>query len=238
VTERAIRPDILNDRMSRLYNPCRTLTAVTMSHTLASVGPGLNNLWCLRGSDMVDVMHDVTLILSRIESGDPAASEELLPLVYDELRRLAGQRLSLEDPGQTLQATALVHEAYVRLVDGRSQVLWNTRGHFFGAAGRAMRRILVERARQKNAAGCDNNGDCAEIQDLPQPERKPELLELDAALDRLALTHPEKAELVTLRYFAGCSLEDAAEMIGVSRATAQRYWAYARAWLLAQLSAR
>jgi RNA polymerase sigma factor (TIGR02999 family) len=199
---------------------------------------GPNCLWRFPTGDMVDGMRDVTLILSRIEDGDPSASEELLPLVYDELRKLAGRRLSMENPGHTLQATALVHEAYVRLVDRGSPVQWNTRGHFFGAAGRAMRRILVDRARQKNGAGRGNNGVGVELQNLPQPERNAELLELDAALDQLALTHPEKAELVTLRYFAGCSLEDAAEMIGVSRATAQRYWAYARAWLLAQLSDR
>ena len=166
------------------------------------------------------------------------ASEQLLPLVYDELRRLAAARLAHEKPGQTLQATALVHEAYLRLVDVDQAQHWNSRGHFFGAAAEAMRRILVDKARRKNTA--KHGGDWARIE-LPDIEsttgsKSDKLLALDEALTKLAAEEPEKAELVKLRYFAGLSGEEAAEALGISRTTASRYWTYARVWLYAELS--
>jgi len=178
-------------------------------------------------------MNEITQILNAIEQGDPQAAEELLPLVYAELRRLAAQRLTHEAPGQTLQATALVHEAYLRLVDSESQQDWDSRGHFFSAAAEAMRRILIENARRKNRVkhgGEYKRGDLNEAEIVISiPSDK--LLALDEALDRLAEAEPQKAELVKLRFFAGLTLEQAADAIGVSRATATRHWAYARAWL-------
>lgn len=178
-------------------------------------------------------MTNVTQILSRIESGDPTASDQLLSLVYDELRRLAAQRLAQEKPGQTLQATALVHEAYLRLVDGERAQHWNSRGHFFGAAAEAMRRILVNRARDKNRL--KRGGHMRKI-DLDKVEIALEtpgddLLALDEALTRLADENQVCADLVKLRFFAGQSLKEAAAALGVSSSTADRYWAYARAWL-------
>jgi RNA polymerase sigma factor (TIGR02999 family) len=182
-------------------------------------------------------MPDVTQILSRIEAGDPAAAEQLLPVVYDELRRLAARRLAEEKPGQTLQATALVHEAYLRLVDGDRTQHWNGRGHFFAAAAEAMRRILVNRARDKNRLKRGGNMrridlDKVEIA-LETPDE--ELLALDEALTRLADENRVCAELVKLRFFAGQSLKEAAAALGISPSTADRYWAYARAWLFAAL---
>lgn len=181
-------------------------------------------------------MTDVTRILSAIEQGDSSAAERLLPLVYDELRKLAAQKMAQEDPGQTLQATALVHEAYVRLVDGERSQHWRSRGHFFGAAAEAMRRILVDQARRKKAIKRGGDRECVELVDIPQIAPNLDLIALDDALDELAVEHPEKARLVTLRFFAGRTLEEAAEMLGVSRATAQRHWAYARAWLLGKMT--
>lgn len=182
-------------------------------------------------------MSAVTKILHKIELGDPAAAEELLPLVYDELRKLAAARLALEKPGQTLQATALVHDAYVRLVDGEQAKVWDSRGHFFAAAAEAIRRILVEKARKK---GRHKHGGGRKRVDLEEAvsiveEADDNLLALDEALNRFAAIEPAKAELVKLRYFAGCSIDQAAELLGISRTTAKRYWAYARAWLLAEL---
>jgi RNA polymerase sigma factor (TIGR02999 family) len=178
-------------------------------------------------------MSDVTRTLSAIEQGDPSAAEQLLPLVYDELRRLAAQKLTQETPGQTLQATALVHEAYLRLVDAEQAQHWNSRGHFFAAAAEAMRRILVENARRK--ASLKHGGGCQRVNlDEAAPcvrEPNQELLSLSDALDKLAEEDPRKAELVKLRYFAGFSVQEAADLLGISRATADRYWAYARAWL-------
>jgi RNA polymerase sigma factor (TIGR02999 family) len=183
-------------------------------------------------------MSDVTRILSQIESGDPAAAEQLLPLVYDELRKLAAVRLAQEKPGQTLQATALVHDAYIRLVgDGDRDQSWDNRGHFFAAAAEAMRRILVESARKKGRVkhgGGRNRVDLEEAASLAD-DSGDDLLSLDAALARFAALEPVKAELVQLRYFAGCSIDDAADLLGISRTSAKRYWAYARAWLLAEL---
>ncbi len=182
-------------------------------------------------------MNDVTGILSRIESGDPSAAEELLPLVYEELRKLAAARLAQEKAGQTLQATALVHDAYLRLVDVKKAQQWKSRGHFFGAAAEAMRRILVEKARQK--LGPRRGGRHARVQ-LDESldfvdNRADEILRVHTALNDLAGESPVKAELVKLRFFGGLNHQEAAEVLGISRATADRYWAYAKAWLFAAL---
>ncbi|HKB05650.1 MAG TPA: ECF-type sigma factor [Gemmataceae bacterium] len=183
-------------------------------------------------------MSEVTRLLEAAEAGDPAAAAELLPLVYDELRKLAAARLAAERPGQTLQATALVHEAYLRLVGGDAGRPWNGRGHFFAAAAEAMRRILIERARR--AAGPERGGDWRRVdfEDLNAatsvtPEQ---LVALDDALDRLAALDGLAGDLVKLRYFTGLGLDQAAAALGVSRATAYRHWAYARAWLSTELS--
>jgi RNA polymerase sigma factor (TIGR02999 family) len=178
-------------------------------------------------------MKDVTQVLSAIEAGDPHAAEQLLPLVYDELRKLAAAKLAQEKSGQTLQATALVHEAYLRLVDVPQAQQWNGRGHFFAAAAEAMRRILVEKARRrcrrKHGGGLPRVD--LELADLASPLPDEELLALDEALTRLEAEDPVRARLVRLRFFAGLSNEAAAEALGVSAATAKRYWRYARAWL-------
>jgi RNA polymerase sigma factor (TIGR02999 family) len=183
-------------------------------------------------------MSEVRRILSAIEQGDPKAAAQLLPLVYDELRRLAAQRLAQEKPGQTLQPTALVHEAYLRLVDGTQVQVWNSRGHFFAAAAEAMRRILVDTARRKRRPkhGGGRRRLPLEPLDLPADDRADDLIALNDALDELARREPAKAELVKLRYFAGLSLEEAASCLGISPVTAKRYWAVARAWLFAALS--
>ena len=182
-------------------------------------------------------MSDVTRILSDIEYGDPSAAEKLLPLVYDELRKLAAVRLAKENLGQTLQPTALVHEAYLRLLDGEPARHWDSRGHFFAAAAESIRRILIERARRK---GRVRHGGGMKRLDLDQAasvaeETGQELLALDEALTRFATLEPSKAELVKLRYFAGLSIDEAAEVLGISRSSAKRYWIYARAWLLAEI---
>lgn len=183
-------------------------------------------------------MADVTHILSRIEQGDPSAAEQLLPLVYEELRKLAAARLAQEKPGQTLQATALVHEAYLRLVDVQKAQHWNSRGHFFAAAAEAMRRLLVEAARRRDASRRGGDLKRVEMPDLVAPATGDglDLLALHEALSKLELEHPDKARLVKMRFFAGCSLEESAGFLGISRATAQRHWAYARAWLFGQLN--
>ena len=183
-------------------------------------------------------MSDVTHILSAIQQGDPHAAEQLLPLVYQELRKLAARKLAQEAPGQTLQATALVHEAYLRLVDVDKAQHWDSRGHFFAAAAEAMRRILVENARRQHAL---KRGGGMERIDLPQlaksaKDEPVDLVALDDALKKLEALHPQKAQVVKLRFFAGCSLEETARMLGVARATAQRHWVYARAWLFGQLN--
>jgi RNA polymerase sigma factor (TIGR02999 family) len=182
-------------------------------------------------------MSDVTQILSAIEQGDPHAAEQLLPLVYDELRKLAAQKLAREKPGQTLQATALVHEAYLRLVDEDTVRHWDSRGHFFAAAAEAMRRILVDAARRR---GAEKRGARLERIDLPDQagsakDDAVDLLALDEALNRLEALHPQKAQVVKLRFFAGCTLEETSQALGIARATAQRHWAFARAWLFGQL---
>src|SRR4051812_43969659 len=183
-------------------------------------------------------MSDVTHILAAIERGDPEAAEALLPLVYEELRTLAAQRLAQEKPGQTLQATALVHEAYLRLVGEDGRLGWNGRGHFFGAAAEAMRRILVESARRRGRArhGGGRRTVSLDQLDLAADEASQAILELDEALDRLAAEEPSVAELVKLRYFAGLTSAQAAEALGISVRTANRDWAYARAWLFQRLS--
>ena len=184
-------------------------------------------------------MSDVTRILSAIEEGDPTAAEKLLPLVYGELRKLAAERMAQEKPGQTLQATALVHEAYVRLVDTAKVEHWNSRGHFFAAAAEAMRRILIGNARRRHALKRGGDAkqvdlDAIELADRPSDDK---LLALDDALVRLTEKDPVKAELVKLRYFAGLTNQEAATTLGISTATAERYWAYARAWLQQQITA-
>jgi RNA polymerase sigma factor (TIGR02999 family) len=182
-------------------------------------------------------MSDVTRILSQIESGDPSAAELLIPLVYDELRKLAAARLAHEQPGQTLQATALVHDAYLRLVDVEQAQRWNSRGHFFAAAAEAMRRILIERARGKGRA--KRGGDWRRVNfeelDAATSLSPDQLVALDDALERLAKLDAHAGELVKLRYFAGLGLDQAAEALGISTATAYRHWAYARAWLQTEL---
>lgn len=183
-------------------------------------------------------MNDVTRILGEIEQGDPSAAAELLPLVYDELRKLAAVRLAQEKSGQTLQATALVHEAYVKLVAGHQGQHWNGRGHFFGAAAEAMRRILVDLARRKR--GPKQGGDRGRVtldEDCSvADDRNTHLVDLDDALRKLEAEAPEKAELVKLRYFAGLPHHEAAQILGISRATADRYWAYAKAFLYAEMN--
>jgi RNA polymerase sigma factor (TIGR02999 family) len=181
-------------------------------------------------------MSEVTRILSAIEQGDSHATEQLLPLVYDELRRLAAQKLAREAPGQTLQATALVHEAYVRLVESErrgSSPSWNSRGHFFAAAAEAMRRILVERARHKASlkAGGDRRREALDDIEPAIAEPDIDILTLNDALAKLEATDPRKAELVKLRFFVGLTIEEAAQALGVSTSTADNDWAYARCWL-------
>jgi RNA polymerase sigma factor (TIGR02999 family) len=185
-------------------------------------------------------MNEVTTILSALEHGDSHAAEQLLPLVYDELRKLAAQRLAQEKPGQTLQATALVHEAYMRLVDSEqrgSSPSWNSRRHFFAAAAEAMRRVLVERARARGSFKRGGGRERLDIDDIEItfPERSDELLALDEALTRLAQVEPQAAELVQLRYFAGQTMSVAAELLGLSLRSTDRLWAYAKAWLLQEL---
>jgi RNA polymerase sigma factor (TIGR02999 family) len=185
------------------------------------------------GAIILDGMHDVTHLLNAVEQGDPHAAGQLLPLVYDELRRLAAQRLAQEKPGQTLQATALVHEAYLRLVGKGEDQPWSSRGHFFAAAAEAMRRILVENARRKQSL--KRGGDLArqdiECAQLMAAEPREDLLALDKALNKLAVVSRPAAEVVQLRYFAGLTLPETAEALGISARSAGRLWAYARAWL-------
>ncbi len=183
-------------------------------------------------------MTDVTRILSAIEQGDPSAAEQLLPLVYNELRKLAAEKMAQEDPGQTLQPTALVHEVYVRLVDAEKARHWDSRGHFFAAAAQAMRRILVENARRKSRAKHGGGFERAEIEiaNLPTRMEPDRLIALDEALEKLQQQDPVKAQLVTLRYFGGMTIEQASETLGISRVTAYRYWTFARAWLHQQIT--
>ena len=186
-------------------------------------------------------MSDATLLLSRLEKGESAAAAELLPLVYTELRRLAAARMARERPGHTLQPTALVHEAWLRLVDADGQARFANRAHFFSAAAEAMRRILIERARRKLAArhgGGQPHEDVDEIEIAAPIEKDDELLAVHEALEKFAAEDREKAEFVKLRYFAGLTLEDAAEVLGISESTAKRWWTYARAWLHEEIKAQ
>lgn len=184
-------------------------------------------------------MSDVTQILDQISAGNASASEQLLPLVYEELRKLAAARVAKENPGQSLQATALVHEAYMRLVDRGDNREWDSRGHFFAAAAEAMRRILIDEARKKAAVKRGGNLrrvdlDSSELASSVSPEA---ILMIDEAIDRLAADEPVAAELVKLRYFAGLSIDDAAKALGISTRSAYRQWTYARAWLCKELIA-
>ena len=237
---------VLSEWKKRFVRPSRCREALPVAaYPLASEGVNVERFplpcpgWPARvnAADGLSVMNDVTRILSAIEHGDPKAAEGLLPLVYAELRALASQRLAQERPGQTLQATALVHEAYLRLVqvDGAGQ--WNSRGHFFAAAAEAMRRILVNQARDKKRMKRGGSRERVELADVAMdPESDPlDILALDGALDALALEEPVCAELVKLRFFAGLTQEESAQVLGVTRRTADRYWAFARAWLLQSL---
>lgn len=182
-------------------------------------------------------MSDVTQILNAIERGDAHAADELLPLVYEELRKLATHKMSNEQPGQTLQPTALVHEAWLRLVGKDSPAQFNSRGHFFGAAAEAMRRILIENARRKSAqrhGGGQQRVDIQEV-DVAAEAGDAELIAINDALEKLALQDKPKAELVKLRYFVGLTIEEAAGILGISQPTAKRHWNYARAWLHAEI---
>jgi RNA polymerase sigma factor (TIGR02999 family) len=181
-------------------------------------------------------MSEVTRILSALAAGDPSAASQLLPLVYDELRQLAAQKLAHETPGQTLQPTALVHEAYLRLVDQGPAQHWDSRGHFYAAAAEAMRRILVESARRKQAVKHGGGKRRVPLEEFHRVAESPEdLLDLDDALTRLAAEEPDKARLVQLRFFAGLSTPDAAAALGISVATAERWWTFARVWLYSEL---
>ena len=183
-------------------------------------------------------MSDVTRILSAIAQGDQKASEQLLPLVYDELRKLAAQRMAQENPGQTLQATALVHDAYLRLVDSPREQNWDNRGHFFAAAAEAMRRILVENSRSKRRL--KRGGDYQRVDldnlDIAVDAGVEDIIALDEALSKLGEIHPEKAQFVKLRYFAGLTVAETAGAMGISSTTADRYWTFARAWLYREVA--
>jgi len=184
-------------------------------------------------------MHDVTQILAAIEQGQAQATEQLLPLVYDELRRLAARKLAAEKPGQTLQATALVHEAYLRLIGAETSQSWNSRGHFFAATAEAMRRILINRARDRGTLKRGGNWRRVDFDAITDPlaTSDAELLDLNEALERLGRDFPQAAQVVQLRFFAGLTLDEAASALGISPRTADRQWAFARAWLLRALSA-
>ena len=180
---------------------------------------------------------EVTRILIALEGGDAKSTEELLPLVYQELRRVAAQKMASERAGHTLQPTALVHEAWLKLVDAPSQS-WQNRAHFFGAAAEAMRRILIERARRRNRQRRGSGVEHVDLDEfeLASPVPDDQLLQLSEALDRFAAEEPEHAELVKLRYFVGLRIEEAAEILGISEATANRWWAYSRAWLFSEIN--
>jgi RNA polymerase sigma factor (TIGR02999 family) len=182
-------------------------------------------------------MSDVTRILQSIEDGDPKAAQELLPLVYDELRKLAAAKMAREKPGQTLQATALVHDAYIRLVDADQSRHWNSRGHFFGAAAEAMRRILVENARRKQAIkhGAEQLLQNMDSIDIESPQPKVDVIALNDAIDLLARTDEVAADLVKLRFFAGLSVDDCATVLGMPKRSVERCWAFSRSWLFRRL---
>jgi RNA polymerase sigma factor (TIGR02999 family) len=182
-------------------------------------------------------MSDVTQILGAIDAGDPKAADQLLPLVYDELRKLAMHKMAQEKPGQTLQATALVHEAWLRLVGTDDRKVWNSRGHFFGAAAEAMRRILVDRARKKDPARHGGEMERVDLEHVTvaTEDNDHTVLAIHEALEKLALESPQKAEIVKLRYFTGLEHAEIAEALGISEPTVRRHWAYARSWLFDEL---
>lgn len=180
-------------------------------------------------------MSEMSQILSRIETGDPMAAEQLLPLVYDELRKLAAAKLASEKPGQTLQPTALVHEAYLRLVGDGDVAQWSSRGHFFKAAAESIRRILIETARRKQSLKHGGNLARHELEEIPLPELHEDVLALDEALQKLSTVNRSAADLVQLRYFAGMTLPEASQVLDISQRTAGRLWTYARAWLRREL---
>ena len=185
-------------------------------------------------------MNDVTQILDRVQQGDPLAASELLPLVYQELRRIAAHKMQAESPGHTLQPTALVHEAWLRLVDKDGQAQFQNRAHFFGTAAEAMRRILIDRARRKQAqkhGGGQQRLDLDELE-IAAPTEDDQLLAVNEALDKLEAQDKEAANLVKLRYFVGMTIEEAAQSLGIGEATAYRYWAYARAWLFKEIKSQ
>jgi RNA polymerase sigma factor (TIGR02999 family) len=203
------------------------------------MAPPLSPSWRLLITEVAATLarvSDVTRILEAIQQGDPTAADQLLPLVYDELRRLAAHKMANEAAGQTLQPTALVHEAWLRLAGNENQK-WDGRAHFFGAAAEAMRRILIERARRKHAMrhGGDQQRVDAEDVELASPAEDDQLLAVNDALDRLAAQHKEEAELVKLRYFVGLTNDEAAEVLGISPRTAKYYWTHARAWLFREI---
>jgi RNA polymerase sigma factor (TIGR02999 family) len=212
--------------VGRVGNPSRRKTEFRLA-IIVGTGPRLK----------ATPMTDVTRILSAIEQGDPTAAEQLLPLVYGELRRLAAEKMADEKPGQTLQATALVHEAYLRLADVEKVQHWNSRGHFFGAAAEAMRRILVDQARKRRSQRRGGGLQKRPIEDIEiaVPEPSVDLLALNEALERFGQSDRVAADLVKLRYYAGLTIPQAADALGISSTTADRYWAYARAWLHAEL---
>jgi RNA polymerase sigma factor (TIGR02999 family) len=185
-------------------------------------------------------MSDVTCVLSAMAQGDPQASEQLLPLVYDELRRLAARKMAKESPGQTLEATALVHEAYLRLVDREQAQAWNSRRHFFAAAAEAMRRILVERARHKRSLKAGGERHRQELADIEPAALEPgvDLLALNEVLEKLETHDQRKADLVKLRFFAGLTIEEAAQVLDIATSTADKDWAYARCWLRLEMEGR
>lgn len=226
---------------SWLVNVLQNQPFLRLTRTLLKSPPAvaMSVFWHLRRRLAIFIsMSDVTRILSNIESGDPSAAEQLLPLVYDELRKLAAAKLAQEKPGQTLQATALVHEAYVRLVDVKKAQHWDSRRHFFSAAAESMRRILVERARQRGRLKRGSEQKRVSLEDLDIAMEGSTLLDLvalDEALRKLEAESPEQAEIVQLRFFAGLSHEQVAEMLGVSTITIKRHWRYARVWLLRQM---
>jgi RNA polymerase sigma factor (TIGR02999 family) len=189
------------------------------------------------GSFYTGFVSDVTRLLGAIEHGDPRATEELLPLVYEELRKLAAHKMAHEPPGQTLQPTALVHEAWLRLVESDAAG-WENRGHFIAAAAEAMRRILIERARRRLAAKRGGGAVPVELEaiEIPVPDTDENLLRVHEALESLAEAHPRKAELIKLRYFAGLSFEEAARTLGIAVPTAKQWWTYARAWLRTEIA--
>lgn len=195
-------------------------------------------LRALSGEGILGLRTEVTRILTAIDQGDPKAAEKLLPLVYDELRKLAAQKLAHEEPGQTLDATALVHEAYLRLIDVEKAKRYNSQRHFFAAAAQAMRHILVDNARRKRRSKHGGNWQRIELdKSVPaRPATAGQMLALDEALSRLTDQDPDAAAIVQLRFFAGQSVEEAARTVGISRANAYRHWTFARAWLLEELS--